>query len=175
MDAGSVRMTDITQELGKHPSPLHLPPPHLLPQPDHLLGPQLGLRGRRVSGRRSEGSAVPCRMRPASSQGTAPTPAPARPLLGGFDPRQIRPRLPARGRRVRARPVRRGRISHPLRQRITPCQRACALWQRPGGPSTGRSADRAGGFRPAVVQVSARRHPAHATPLTTPPPPPSGA
>jgi hypothetical protein len=72
-------------------------------------------------------------------------PPPAQPFPGGFDPRQIRPRLPARGRRVRARPVRRGRISQPLRQRIPPGQRACALWQRPGGPSTGRSADRAGG------------------------------
>ncbi len=78
------------------------------------------------------------RIRPIRSHLTAPS------FLGGFDPRQIRPRLPARGRRVRARPVRRGRISQPLRQRMTPCQRARALWQRPGGPSTGRSADRAG-------------------------------
>ena len=60
---------------------------------------------------------------------------------------------PSGGRRVRARPVRRGRISQPLRKRITPCLRACALRQRPGGPSTGRSADRAGAMRRPLCRL----------------------
>ena len=57
---------------------------------------------------------------------------------------------PPGGRRVRARPVRRGRISHASGVPMAPCLRACALWQRPGGPSTGRSADRAGAMKQAL-------------------------
>jgi hypothetical protein len=69
----------------------------------------------------------------------------ARPgLLAGFGPRQIQPRLPVRGQ-ARSRPPGQARPDLPASGvRIAPCQRACALWQRPGGPSTGRSADRAG-------------------------------
>ena len=51
----------------------------------------------------------------------------ARPGLAVAKPHVTAPlptRLPARGRRLRARPVRRGRISQPLRQRSAPCQRA---------------------------------------------------
>jgi hypothetical protein len=59
---------------------------------------------------------------------------------------------PSGGRRVRARPVRRGRISQASGVPMAPCQRACALWQRPGGPSTGRSADRAGAMKQALLR-----------------------
>ena len=88
-------------------------------------------------------------------------------FLDGFGRRQIRPRLPAPWQaRHRARPGRRGRIKgvrHPrpalVRGASEPDDLPLAdrpggplplanalgtLWQRPGGPSTGRSADRAG-------------------------------
>ncbi|MEY3306504.1 MAG: hypothetical protein RLZZ413_542 [Pseudomonadota bacterium] len=50
-------------------------------------------------------------------------------LSGGFDPRQIHPRLPAPGRRVRARPGRRVRLYRRLLSWMAPCLRACALRQ----------------------------------------------
>ena len=58
------------------------------------------------------------------------------------------------GRRV-PRPPRQSRPDfQPSGKWMTPCQRACALWQRPGGPSTGRSADRAGATLTAAAQPS---------------------
>ncbi len=59
---------------------------------------------------------------------------------------------PPRGRRVRARPVRCDRISQASGVLMAPCLRACALRQRPGGPSPGRSADRAGGDETGAAQ-----------------------
>ena len=82
-----------------------------------------------------------------------PGPAPGRHASSSLDLARAKSSraCPSGGRRVRARPVRRGQISQPLRKRIAPCLRACALRQRPGGPSTGRSADRAGGDETGVA------------------------
>ena len=90
-------------------------------------------------------------------------------FLDGFDPRQIRPRLPAPAGAL-PRPPRQARPDLRTSGRWqAPCRRACALRQRPGGASTGSPADRAGrfgarrgaavGFRPRPTAGRAHSHP----------------